>query len=94
MKEGTMEKIERVFKFGDEVKTKDGLIFTTEALEVGKEIKQITDGGVIDVLDNTYEMESGEVVGGGDLISFSSHQTTLLGLFTRALGPCFQATLY
>lgn len=45
-----------------EVKTKDGLIFTTEALEVGKEIKQITDGGVIDVLDNTYEMESGEVV--------------------------------
>jgi hypothetical protein len=45
-----------------EVKTKDGLIFTAEALEVGKEIKQITDGGVIDVLDNTYEMETGEVV--------------------------------
>jgi hypothetical protein len=45
-----------------EVKTKEGLTFQVDKLEVGGMIKQVTDAGVVDVLDGSYELESGEVL--------------------------------
>ena len=45
-----------------EVKTKEGLTFQVDKMEVGGMIKQITDAGIVDVLDGSYELESGEVL--------------------------------
>ena len=45
-----------------EVKTKEGLTFQVDKMEVGGMIKQVTDAGVVDVLDGSYELESGEVL--------------------------------
>ncbi len=55
-----------------EVKSKDGLVFTAENLEVGTEIKQITSYGIVDVIDGMYELETGEMltVTGGKITEF------------------------
>lgn len=45
-----------------EVKTKDGVIMQTESLEVGKQVKQVTPDGIVDVADGDYELETGEIV--------------------------------
>lgn len=45
-----------------EVKTKDGLIFQVEGMEVGKAVNQVTDAGVVPAMDGTYELETGETI--------------------------------
>ena len=45
-----------------DVKTKEGLTLQVEAMEVGAMVKQVTDAGIVDVMDGTYELESGEVL--------------------------------
>ena len=45
-----------------DVKTKEGLTLQVDKMEVGGIVKQVTDAGIVDVIDGEYQLESGEVL--------------------------------
>ncbi len=50
-----------------DVKTKEGLTLQVDKMEIGGMVKQLTDAGIVDVMDGEYQLETGEtltVVGG------------------------------
>jgi hypothetical protein len=62
MEEKVEEKVEEVEMMEKDYKTMDGRIMRTMSLEVGSEIKEVTEDGVIDVLDGDYVMEDKTIV--------------------------------